>query len=880
MRGETPEYSWDRRVDHARTRPAPLAWPAIGLIVGVALADHFDAAGKTFRLALVGVALSTATAGMISAGLRWKRFARSAGWACAIALGFLRFQGALDRPADHIGHRQQSAPVSIHVRGIVQTRPADSSASAGSTETSYGSDRATFVLRLLEEREDAGAAPLRGIVRVSVALPKSFRAIDLKLAPGDTVDVLGALLPTRQVRNPGEIDWERVQWLKGIDARLACAAPENIRTVSRAANSVTDLRERFRALARRTLLDSDTLHDAPPASRLLDAMILGQRSSTGRAVDEAFARAGAIHFLSVSGFHVAVLVGSAFLVARVVTRGSRIGAGILTLAFLGAYVFLAETNSPMVRTVIGVVLLVVGGWLGRPVSPLNWLAAAAIMILLVNPRELFRPGFQLSFVQVAFLLVVFAPLQRLIKSTRRDTGNLFLLGWRMTWRVLLVALLLSFGAWLVSLPIVLWHFERLTLLGPVGALLVTPIITLVLWLSFAALLASFILPPAASALEHGTRWLTDRTLDLVNLIAAQPGANIDSLPPPLWLVLLSYAIVATAASVLSARLSRSNETVRAARVPWMRRVLVMSTATAVLAVAWGVWNKSSRHIEPGRLTLQVFDAGRGPLALLSADGAGCLIDAGGATPTAAQLVQRAARYLNVGRIESIVLTHSGPDAFHNLEHLAGVLNPQTLALSPGLAYAPRRTAARRMYLRLTADHANTDADLGSPRSSPILPHTGDVLPWAANDLQVLWPPSDRADLSIEEQALVLQQHCAGGAILIVGNTTARALQGLMTRDAAGELSLRSHVLLITAPLPESANGHWVEFLDRVRPQWICINRDVAAERAPVPTNGPWPQMHGGISRYLNTRDVGAITISWSPSVGWKLATLIQVSDPP
>jgi competence protein ComEC len=119
--------------------------------------------------------------------------------------------------------------------------------------------------------------------------------------------------------------------------------------------------------------------------------------------------AGLAHLLSISGLHIAVVVGSValmmrwllglwpWLVLRVPVPTLALAAG--ALAGL-AYTLLAGAQVPTVRAVIAACIVVVGMMLGRQALSLRLLAAAAFAILVVRPEALLGASFQMSFAAV------------------------------------------------------------------------------------------------------------------------------------------------------------------------------------------------------------------------------------------------------------------------------------------------------------------------------------------------------------------------------------------------------------------------------------------------------------------------------------------------
>ena len=127
------------------------------------------------------------------------------------------------------------------------------------------------------------------------------------------------------------------------------------------------------------------------------------------------------------------------------------------------YALLIDAEPPAVRATIIVLVACASAWSGRQALAFNSLAAAAHVVLAMNPADLFRVGPQLSFLAAAVLGYCgmlrsrrppLDPLQRLVTESRP---------WPLRWsrkigRQIGTALLLTSAVWLVTLPLVATRF--------------------------------------------------------------------------------------------------------------------------------------------------------------------------------------------------------------------------------------------------------------------------------------------------------------------------------------------------------------------------------------------------------------------------------------
>ncbi len=129
------------------------------------------------------------------------------------------------------------------------------------------------------------------------------------------------------------------------------------------------------------------------------AMILGLRNDMDHELVQAYSAAGAIHVLSVSGFHMGVFVAIlAFLLQQLKTspKGRWLYAG-LTLTILWFYAILTGLSAPVVRSAIMFSLFLLADPLHRKANGENALFGSAFLLLAYDPFLLFSVSFQLSY---------------------------------------------------------------------------------------------------------------------------------------------------------------------------------------------------------------------------------------------------------------------------------------------------------------------------------------------------------------------------------------------------------------------------------------------------------------------------------------------------
>ncbi|MEQ8764161.1 MAG: ComEC/Rec2 family competence protein [Planctomycetota bacterium] len=447
---------------------------------------------------------------------------------------------------------------------------------------------------------------------------------DPKAAPGDLVEVLGVLSSLKAPTNPGESDPDSRWRAEGVVGRLRCEGAAAWRLVRRSPglrNHITSLRSDLARSWRQQL--------SPATAGLAAALVLGDRSGLEPELRDRLQNAGAGHFLAVSGLHVGLLLALIRL-----AMGPRPGSGTrwLVAAVLVAYAAIAG-GSPATLRATGAALL----WLAaisqrRPVCAWNLLAALTLVTLLTTPMRLDSPGFQLSYCAVAGLIVRSDRRRRAPPGPRRRI---------MDW------LGLSAAAWIGTLPIAAYHFGEIHPYSPFFSLLLLPVFTVALAVSFLAipaLIAGLLWMPV----EAGLSICLAALRLLSGLASGLPAATFPVQAPSVWGV--CGWLLCLAAYQRGARL----------------RIIAPLAALTVLLWGWptAMTTEATTDVTPRELELTVLDVGHGSTALIrSPAGATCLIDAGAAhrDHLAEQVLIPALEALGVARIDRLLLTHPDDD---------------------------------------------------------------------------------------------------------------------------------------------------------------------------------------------------------------------------
>ncbi|MEJ2202669.1 MAG: DNA internalization-related competence protein ComEC/Rec2 [Gemmatimonadota bacterium] len=401
---------------------------------------------------------------------------------------------------------------------------------------------------------------------------------------------------------------------------------------------------------------------------LVAALTLARKEGLDPDLREAFVRVGIAHLLAISGFHVGVVAAVLLMLLR---RGPLSRRGAQVAASVGTWAYVALLGFPDAAFRAALILLAVALSRARGRPPARWgaLGSALLILTVLGPDRLRGPGFQLSFAGAAGLVAWSWSLrQRLKISPLRRLGP-----------GLTGALAAGIAATAGTLPVVAWHFERVSLVGLPVTVAAAPLVALALPGALASLAADFVHPTAGSFLAGGVDLLL-RALELgTTHVARLDWASV-------WIP-RSWVAVTGVAGLLGAR---------AAWRPGVRRKVRRCVALAWAIGAVVAWPVLVSFQARGVLEIAALDVGQGDaLAIRTPRGRWMLVDAGppGRYEGAGNPVVRALRRRGVDRIEMLVLTH--PD----LDHIGGAKAVLT-AFDVGWVMDPSLPAGKESYVQV------------------------------------------------------------------------------------------------------------------------------------------------------------------------------------
>jgi competence protein ComEC len=780
----------------SRLAAAPVLPVAAAFVAGLAATPWAPVSSAWF----LGVALALLGAGALALCLRASGTASALLLLAVVALGVLR--GAPSPPAPEHLIRQSLSP-RTSVEGVLVEEPIQ-----------WTPDRSRLLLDVDALVEPDGRRPAVGRVQATIYGETA------PLTEGQRIAAQLTLHRPIPFRNPGAFDYPAYLRREGI-LLVGNGRGDRVTPLSPEAPP-WPVRVKRWAVA--------TIGGQLPegSAALLAGLVLGERRGLPRETDEAFRRAGVYHVLAVSGFNVGLLASSVFLVLTL-TRLPRRVTAVVAGAVLIAFASIVGGQPSVVRATIMGLALLVGVLIDRESQLLNALSLAGLAVLAWRPGDLWDPGFLLSFAATAGIVHLAPALTAA-------------LGHAGCPRLLAVSLAVSLAAQAAVTPVMLVHFNQLSLAGVVANLAVVPLSAAATTFGLLALAVALVSHLASSALFNFV-WLVLVLMKVsVWAVACLPWAMVH-LPAPDWPGMVAWYAAA-------------------ALVPWLGagravRSAVTALALVVMALALWPWVRPS----DGRLRVTFLDVGQGDAAFVELPGGERLLVDGG--PGGPGRVDVGERILSpflwnrpVTRLDAVVVSHSDPDHSGGLAAVArsfrvgefwenglwGKGTDETLR-AIAASRAPRRVLVSGQRIRM-----------GSALVSVLHPAATRTADEAGQELEI--------DARSENDAsIVLRVDWRGVSLLFTGDISWRAEQEIVARGPPGP------VAILKVAHHGSRFGSSEPFLAAVRPALAVIS--VGARN---PFQHPRPETLGRLeaagARVFRTDRDGAVIVESDGATVW------------
>ncbi len=732
-----------------------------GWLAGIWLAARLDLT----VVAWLAVALPT----IVGAVLLWRRGRAGLALAacCALALGGARYVASLT-PLSPATVPFYNGAQGVTVLGRVVAEP------------EHDDRRARLRVAAQEIVIDGQTRPIEGLIQLETG---RFPAIPY----GATLRLTGDLAAPITAGSPGYAAYLQRQ---GVGSLMSFPAVEVVAVEggSPIFRAMLALKSRGRAAIAAALPE--------PHAALLTGILLGDDSGLPRALVDDFRATGMTHIIAISGFNIAVIIGLLDVITVPVLP--RRTAAVVVMVLILAYAALVGAGASVVRAaVMGVAYLAGLRLLGRPSLAVAGLFTAAFLMTLADPNALWDVGFQLSFAATLGLMIYAGPWSRRLDQ---GVGALFTADtrrWLTKWATEL--LIVTLAAQVLTVPLLLYHFGRLSPASLPANLLVLPVQPLVMFTGGLTMIASALWPTAGQVVAPPAWLFLEYTISVIRGLARLPGASTPFALSAAGLVAVYGLIAAITWLAVAAKGRTAVSSLRRLTAGQVLPGLVAVAVVAALGIAW------LADRPDGRLHVAFLDVGQGDAIFIQTPGGRQLLVDGGHYPsvTLDQLGRQMPFWDR--SLDLIIATH--PDA----DHVAGLVE----------VVQRYRVAGLITNGAVEGNEAAYDALLAAAGSRGVLVHPAQIGETVRLDegvtLHILHAAASPDDGDSNEASVVARLTYGELSLLLTGDAEEAAEETLLH----GQRPLASVILKAGHHGANTSSG--ADFLQAVAPQIVIIS---------------------------------------------------------
>ncbi len=360
--------------------------------------------------------------------------------------------------------------------------------------------------------------------KIKAYLQKDDRSQALNL--GDGLHICSRIRPNSNW-NIGTFDYRSYLETHGFTGTTYVSSSQWKRKVVSLENiSYIERSRLFFLKARVHLLDRITHSGlSDDAYAIVAAMTLGDKSALSQDLKDVYSQTGASHVLALSGLHLSIIYTMLSLLTF--RRRWLLVSQTLLILSIWTFVFIVGMPVSVVRSALMLTVYSLMALGHRNQMSVNTLAFTAMLMLVSNPSSLFDVGFQLSFLSVFSILIIFPSLYGVFSEKFLMSHPCFRWVWGMT--------CVSLAAQLGVAPLIAYYFGRFSTFFLMTNFIVVPVTTFILYMTLVVL----VVPSFAYLLKYIVSFMNV----ILAEIASVPGASIEGLHPTVLQVAMVYVII-------------------------------------------------------------------------------------------------------------------------------------------------------------------------------------------------------------------------------------------------------------------------------------------------------------------------------------------------
>lgn len=404
-----------------------------------------------------------------------------------------------------------------HIVDIIKDNPGQvKSFTARVLELPEENEARVFFIAGVEQVNTAQSSVKNLTGRVRVAVEKN---LPVDVSYGDTLIISAPLLVPEPAMNKGQFDYAK--YLANKKVYYTCyAKAQDVQKIK--SGGAPFLRASF--AMRKKLVEIIKTCVPGEAAGITEGIMLGNSRAIEPAVYDKFRMTGTVHILAVSGMNAGLVALFIFLVLKIF-RVKIKPAAIVTLVSVAFFAAITGSDSSIVRAAIMSACVLAGYIIERDTDVLNSLAAAALIILIFSPSDLFDAGFQLSFLATFGIVYL---------------NDFFLKIFEGTNKIAVTTIATSLSAQLFVTPVLANTFHQISLISILANVVIVPLSSAITILGFAMWFAGLVHIGIAK-IFGASIWALVKVMGMsVDFFSSIPYASVSSRSLPIIFILLYY----------------------------------------------------------------------------------------------------------------------------------------------------------------------------------------------------------------------------------------------------------------------------------------------------------------------------------------------------
>lgn len=392
-----------------------------------------------------------------------------------IMAGMFKAQVDFSSPDKDSAYYLKKNATGVYLSGVIDNLP------------EYSKNRIRYTINSEAIISQRDTLPISGKILVIIKQTKETDEKDSLpvLEAGDRVIMYGDLKDAPDETNPGEFNYRNYLALNDVLKIFKVHFNDDVEIISK--NNLNYFEQSIIYPARKYAIENITSNIGGDEGAFLNGLVTGYRADFSKELKDDFVKAGVMHLIAVSGLNVAYIIIFLTITFSLLRIPLNIKIYLIIVALI-FYCFFTGAAASIVRAVIMGSLMILNYKVQRKINFLNVIGLSALIILLIDSRQLFDAGFILSYSAVLSIVIIFERINE-ISGKRFDE-------WVKDRRKILyygyITLLTSVAAQAGVLPITIKYFEKVSLVGVFTNIIAIPLSNFSLALGFIQVLTGLV----------------------------------------------------------------------------------------------------------------------------------------------------------------------------------------------------------------------------------------------------------------------------------------------------------------------------------------------------------------------------------------------------